>query len=247
MTNIKKLIPIILLFIVVGLAIVTTTLGTEGTTPIASNPDDFNVYFSKALVNGVEDQNIIVDKKTLYFENTVNDLGETYIIEYDITNASKQYDAEISVTCTAGNDYISVTNTLDTSKILARETRNGTLVIKKIAVNEGETITHETTCTISANAVEKDSLTETDIPTEIKKLITFEYTLSVSGVPQETATLTAEEGMTWEEWLKSSYNTIGLSNSGSKVYKYPTYLTLNGTTVLISDIIQSGETYKVSV
>lgn len=168
MTNIKKLIPIILLFIVVGLAIVTTTLGTEGTTPIASNPDDFNVYFSKALVNGVEDQNIIVDKKTLYFENTVNDLGETYIIEYDITNASKQYDAEISVTCTAGNNYISVTNTLDTSKILARETRNGTLVIKKIAVNEGETITHETTCTITANAVEKDTLTETDVPTNLE-------------------------------------------------------------------------------
>ena len=173
MTNIKKIIPIILLFVVVGLAIVSTTLGIEGATSITNNPDDFNVYFSKALVNGIEDQDIIVDKKTLYFENTINDLGEIYTIEYDITNASKQYDAEISVTCTGGNNYISVTNTIDTSNISARETRTGTLVIKKTAVNEGETITHETTCTITANAVEKSTLTETDVPTNLETKFTI--------------------------------------------------------------------------
>ena len=103
MTNIKKLIPIILLFIVVGLAIVTTTLGTEGTTPIASNPDDFNVYFSKALVNGVEDQNAIYDSTTINYTKKLINIGENYTIEYDVTNASKQYDAAISVNCTAGD------------------------------------------------------------------------------------------------------------------------------------------------
>ena len=44
-----------MLFIVVGIAAVTSNLIINGNTSIASNPDDFLVYFSDAKIGGAQD------------------------------------------------------------------------------------------------------------------------------------------------------------------------------------------------
>ena len=55
----KKGILLVVLLLAVGFAAVTTTLFINGTTNIGTNKDDFDVYYSKAKVNGVEDNTVI--------------------------------------------------------------------------------------------------------------------------------------------------------------------------------------------
>ena len=52
----------------------------------------------------------------------------------------------------------------------------------------------------------------------------------------------AEEGMTWEEWIKSSYNVDGFIIHGTTIEKSTT-VAYNGAWVHTTDIIISGATY----
>lgn len=167
MRKIKYYIPI-LLFIVVGFAIVTTSLSLEGNTSIVTNDEDFKVYFSKTLVNDVVNEKIVENSTTLSFENNLKSIGETYKIDYEVTNSSKNFDANITMTCTEGNDYISVVNTFDTTKPLnARSTRNGTLVLKKLKSNSNDDLSHNITCTLNATAIERTEIDNGDVPSSL--------------------------------------------------------------------------------
>lgn len=168
MRKIKYIIPIVLLFIVIGYAIVATVLNFEGTTSIAANDEDFKVYFSKVLVNDTVNEKIVENSTTLNFENELKLPGDTYKIDYEVTNGSKNFDANITMNCTEGNEYISVVNTFNTVEPLnARKTRNGTLVIKKLKANSNDMFSHNITCTINATAIERDKMDNTDVPSSL--------------------------------------------------------------------------------
>ena len=115
MRKTKLVIAFLILFITVGIAAVTTSVFISGSTQLASNPADFQVYFSNVLVNGKQDLSLVQSKNSLYFSNVLNEVGECYVISYDVTNASKNYDADISISCTQGNEYISIVNEFDSS------------------------------------------------------------------------------------------------------------------------------------
>ena len=156
----KKTILLVVLLLAVGFAAVTTTLFINGTTNIGTNKSDFEVYYSKAQVNGVEDNSVITDDTHIVFTQEMKSVGETYVLDYDVTNGSRNYDADLTMTCTASNEYLSVTNVFDDNTTLpATETRTGKLTIELIKGYVGET-TKEVTieCTINANAVERNSL-----------------------------------------------------------------------------------------
>ena len=158
----KKTILLVVLLLAVGFAAVTTTLFINGTTNIGTNKSDFEVYYSKAKVNGVEDNTVIQDDTHIVFTQEMKSVGETYILDYDVTNGSRNYDAELSMSCTESNEYLNVTNVFDTDTTLpATETRTGKLTIELIKGYVGET-TKEITieCTINANAVERNTLSE---------------------------------------------------------------------------------------
>ena len=158
----KKTILLVVLLLAVGFAAVTTTLFINGTTNIGTNKSDFDVYYSKAKVNGVEDNTVITDDTHIVFTQEMKKVGETYVLDYDVTNGSRNYDADLTMTCTASNEYLSVANAFDTDTTLpATETRTGKLTIELIKGYVGET-TKEVTieCTISANAVERNALSE---------------------------------------------------------------------------------------
>ena len=158
----KKTILLVVLLLAVGFAAVTTTLFINCTTNIGTNKDDFEVYYSKAKVNGVEDNTVITDDTHIVFTQEMKKVGETYVLDYDVTNGSRNYDAALTMTCTESNEYLSVTNVFDTDTTLpATETRTGKLTIELIKGYVGET-TKEVTieCTISANAVERNTLSE---------------------------------------------------------------------------------------
>lgn len=55
MRKLKYTILFLILAMTVGIAAVSTNVFIAGSTQLASNPNDFNVYFSNVLVNGVQD------------------------------------------------------------------------------------------------------------------------------------------------------------------------------------------------
>ena len=165
----KKYMIFALLFLVVGFATISTTILFNGTASI-SESKDFKVYFSRALVNGVEDKSIIDSATSLTFYTELSGIGQSFELEYDVTNGSKNYDANINLTCTDGNEYISVENVFDTTKILsALETRTGVFTAEMIRSFVGDSLQVEVKCTFSVDAVERTELAEGEAPAPLEK------------------------------------------------------------------------------
>ena len=96
MKNKKGLIFALIILMSVGFAAVTTTLIINGRTTIAENEEDYQVYFSGAVVDKEDYTNEIIskDKKTITFETILKSKDEISTLEYEVTNASTIYDAK---------------------------------------------------------------------------------------------------------------------------------------------------------
>lgn len=158
----------------IGFAAVSTSLLVYGTFSIGANTDEFDVYFSNAIENGIENKKLIRSDTLIKFEHDMTLKGEKYILEYDVTNGSKNYDAEVSINCLNGlSDYLEVTNEFDEdSVLLATQTRRGKLTIEVIkayaGTKEEKEKNIEVSCEIVANAVERNELA-TGTPAEKKR------------------------------------------------------------------------------
>ena len=75
MKKFKYEILFIILFMSIGIAAVSSNLLINGATPIASNPDDFNVYFSDVLVNGTQDLSLVTSETRLVFNGEFSAVG----------------------------------------------------------------------------------------------------------------------------------------------------------------------------
>ncbi len=158
----KSLLVLAIILMAIGFATVSTTLIINGNTNVASNANDFDVYFSKAYENGTEKNTLIQDKKHIAFTAEFREAGEEYILEYEVTNASKNYDVSVNINIPNGNEYIRVTNEFDINPLLARTSRQGTLIIKVIkSVMTEKRLDFE--ITIEVNAVERTELGGEDI------------------------------------------------------------------------------------
>ena len=95
MKKLKYEILFIILFMTIGIAAVTSNITIKGTTPIAANTDDFDVYFSDVYFeNSNSNYNVVlgIDKKSFQFSSTFQNIDETANVVFEITNASKNYD-----------------------------------------------------------------------------------------------------------------------------------------------------------
>ena len=160
----RKYILLIVLLLAIGFAAVSTTLYINGNTNINPNQEDFNVYYSDAYVNGVQDKSVITSDTTIEFSTTFETLGQEYVLDYEVTNGSKNYDAELEMVCTSSSEYLEVNNDFDDDSILESQSkREGTLTITQIKSYTGEDLSVNITCTINANALERNTLGE-EIP-----------------------------------------------------------------------------------
>jgi hypothetical protein len=118
-----------------------------------------SMYIFNVLVNDEQDLSLVKNSKELSFSTRLEELGKEYKITYDITNASKLFDASITITCTQSNNILSVTNDFDTStNLLARNTRTGTLTLKKTQTNASETDTlYNISCNIVATPISRST------------------------------------------------------------------------------------------
>ncbi len=173
----------------IGFAAVTAVLYINGDTKVVSNTGDFDIYFSKAVENGKEDNSLIKDKTHIVFVAEFNHVGEQYVLDYTITNGSGNYDALFELKYTgASTDTFSIVNNIDTTRPLkAMETRKGRIVIKQI-----KGVTVETKYLISyelvAHAKERDTLGKNPIVEEEVDYLKVAEPYNVSDVVIEDAT-----------------------------------------------------------
>ena len=155
-----------ILLLAVGFAAVSTTLIINGKTKISENTDDFSVIFTAASLDGQDVYANVIDdtKKIITFETSdLKTLNQISVLNYEVTNNSANYDAEVQVMCKvkdgAEAKYTSIKNELEgnATKVLAKEVLNGTLTItlNKTATEE---VKEEYVCELTFNAVERDEL-----------------------------------------------------------------------------------------
>lgn len=175
----KSLFFIMTLFLVIGFATVSGFLYIRGINNIAENKEDYSIYFSNASLDGINNLKLTSeDKQKIEFETKVLiNASETSILNYQVTNASTQYDAEVSVKCSpTDNEYISVSNSLDKTLIKARSWADGELRIRmKKSVTEDINI--DLVCKIETNASSRTAINRDALCNELLgKSWEFEYT-----------------------------------------------------------------------
>ena len=160
----KSAIIIAIILMSIGFASISTTLILNGNAKISENNEDFSVIFTKATLDDKNVYSSIVstDKQTMTFETAnLSKVGDKSILSYTVTNNSNQYDANVSITCAPkeGTEakYTSIKNKLenDATKVLAKESLNGTLTITldKSATKE---ITEEYICRLEFSATGRE-------------------------------------------------------------------------------------------
>ena len=128
-----------LVFMVVGYASVSTTLSLSNNTDIANILSEFDVYFSDVKINGEQNYSPVEDSNTLIFAPDFSD-GD-YVLEYDVTNSSKNYDADVEVICTSDNNNVSIKNEFSNSVLEATETRKGKVTVSGSLLKIGDEVT----------------------------------------------------------------------------------------------------------
>lgn len=171
MKNLKQEILIIILFMTIGIAAVTSNIVLSGSTTISNNPDDFLVYFSNYTDFGNESRNNYTDANVtiqssnkITFSGTLDTVGETIAIDVDIANASKNYDANINLSCNTNSEYIDVVFGKTSNIIPSRGYINAGFEarLKKSYTGEEE-INAEITCTFTATPVEKTTISNNTV------------------------------------------------------------------------------------
>ncbi len=123
----KELLLVAILFLVIGFAGVNTVFNAHGTVALDFNSGDFDVRFSKATVDE-GDATISKDGQSIsFFQDTYNST-----LNYEITNNSKNYDANVDVLCTVDStdENIVINNNLDNSLIESTKFVNGNTIIE---------------------------------------------------------------------------------------------------------------------
>ena len=162
----KRMLIVAILLMSIGFAAVSTTLIINGNAKVSENQDDFSVIFTAATLDGKDVYSSVVDdtKKIITFETSeLKTLNQTSILNYEVTNNSANYDAEVQVNCKVKDGtiakYTSIKNELEgnVTKVLAKESVNGTLTVtlNKTATEE---VREEYVCTLTFNAVERDTV-----------------------------------------------------------------------------------------
>ena len=155
----KKLMLAAILLLGIGFAAVSTTLYINGNVGITANTADFDVKFTSATLDGTDISStaISADGKTItYGTNDLSMVGDKSTLDFEVTNNSELYDAEVSIECTASGtkaDYYTITKEV-ASTIVAKTTEAGKVDVELVKATT-EDITEEFTCTLTATATER--------------------------------------------------------------------------------------------
>ena len=164
----KSAIIVAILIMSIGFAAISTTLIINGSAKVSENTNDFSVIFTSASLDGQDVYTNVIsqDKKAITFETSdLKKLNQTSVLNYEVTNNSANYDAEVSVNCKVKENttakYTSIKNEIENNATIvkAKESINGTLTVtlNKTATEE---VREEYVCTLAFNAVERDEFSK---------------------------------------------------------------------------------------
>ena len=95
MKKLKYEILFTILFMTIGIAAVTGNLLISGSTQLAANTDDFDVYFSDPISEKADTFVSINNSKSFTIKTELKELNEEDKVNFKVTNASQNYDAEV--------------------------------------------------------------------------------------------------------------------------------------------------------
>ena len=150
----RKFLWLIILVMCIGFAGISTVLYINGNTKISENIDDFDVYFSKAVLDG-EDESGTFNTKDLTLG------GDTSVLAYEVTNASRNYDAVVEISCTKP-EYVTLNVSEETFIVEATNVKSGKVevVLNKTALEPKEV---KFTCNLNIKASERTELGNNEI------------------------------------------------------------------------------------
>ncbi len=165
----KKGIIITLILMSIGFAAVTTSLVINGTINYGYDSDEFDVYFSEAILDGVVRSEELIkpnNKSITFTTKELSKLGDKSILEYQVMNNSKQYDAKVEIKCErleAGgelsdvqeSEYTTITPSPKSLTVKAQESRKGTITVelKKVSTKD---IEEKFKCNLTVNPTERE-------------------------------------------------------------------------------------------
>ena len=163
----KRNIMILMILLVIGFAAVTSTLLIRGNLNIGYN-ENFSssiVYTRAELPNGEVEINQN-EKNIDFITEKLENVNQTTILEFDVTNKSRNYDANVTINCGLKEDFKSFSEYLDIDmslespfELVSSETKTGYLTIKlKKAYNEEMETRIEMSCELVAEPLERETL-----------------------------------------------------------------------------------------
>ena len=170
----NKLVVTLVVLLAVGFASVSTTLILNGTIGIASNESDFSIIFTDAKLNNVDRKDFIEPskKQSLTFAtDKLTTVDEEAVLDYEVTNTSKLYDADVKIVCNMvddneeiieNNEYITINYQPNSMMVEAGKKEIGSITARliKASTEDGQV---KIKCTLNANAKERDTLPD-DLP-----------------------------------------------------------------------------------
>ena len=134
----RKLLWLIIIVMCIGFAGISTVLYINGNTKISENISDFDVYFSKAVLDGEDESGKLIsdDNKTITFNTKDLTLsGDTSVLDFEVTNASRNYDAAVEISCTK-SEYVTLNVSEETFIVEATSVKSGKVeaVLNKTAL-----------------------------------------------------------------------------------------------------------------
>ena len=163
----KRNIMIIVFMLIIGFAAVSTTLVINGNLNIGYN-EDFSssvVYTRAETEDGTAEIN--QNEKNITFETKkLENVSETATLEFDVTNKSRNYDAEVTINCglkenfESFSEYLNIeTDIVSPFKLESSETKTGRLVVTlKKAYDKALETTAEIECKLVATPEERETL-----------------------------------------------------------------------------------------
>ncbi len=176
----KRNIMILMILLIIGFASVTSTLVIRGNLNIGYN-ENFSssiVYTRAELPNGEVEINKN-EKNIDFITEKLENVNQTTILEFDVTNKSRNYDANVTINCGLKEDFKSFSEYLDITmslespfELVSSETKTGYLTIKlKKAYNEEMETRIEMSCELVAEPLERETLGEEYKPIYKEKIL----------------------------------------------------------------------------
>ena len=141
----------------------------NGVLSIGENSDDFNIIFTSAKIDGTKRNDVInADKTSITYETKMlTTIDEESVLDYEVTNTSRNYDAEVDIVCNivdendnaieGNNIYVDMTYEPNKMILLSGETKKGKITARLIkAVTKPMDINIK--CALTGTAKERDTL-----------------------------------------------------------------------------------------